>query len=288
MDMGQLREQLEFYFSDSNYARDRFMKEVAAKNNNLIPIDTILTFKRIKKLGATKQEIKQAIVDSEIVGLEGESLKKIENESYKAYCKDKELDKKIVCMKGFNKQASLDEIKEILKEYCKPVRISMRKNKEKEFIGDCVVEFKSAEDADEILKTKIEGEMEEGAKRRCLGENREIITIRMREYEEEIKKQREEATNKKFIEKVKRDFIGKLYKYETESKMDIADIKKIVKGAAFVDLDGAVIRMKYREDWDENEFKEEEKKIKLLRMTDEEAKEYADGLEIKKVPKKKK
>lgn len=288
MDMGQLREQLEFYFSDSNYARDRFMKEVAAKNNNLIPIDTILTFKRIKKLGATKQEIKQAIVDSEIVGLEGESLKKIENESYKAYCKDKELDKKIVCMKGFNKQASLDEIKEILKEYCKPVRISMRKNKEKEFIGDCVVEFKSAEDADEILKTKIEGEMEEGAKRRCLGENREIITIRMREYEEEIKKQREEATNKKFIEKVKRDFIGKLYKYETESKMDIADIKKIVKGAAFVDLDGAVIRMKYREDWDENEFKEEGKKIKLLRMTDEEAKEYADGLEIKKVPKKKK
>lgn len=288
MDMGQLREQLEFYFSDSNYARDRFMKEVAAKNNNLIPIDTILTFKRIKKLGATKQEIKQAIVDSEIVGLEGESLKKIENESYKAYCKDKELDKKIVCMKGFNKQASLDEIKEILKEYCKPVRISMRKNKEKEFIGDCVVEFKSAEDADEILKAKIEGEMEEGAKRRCLGENREIITIRMREYEEEIKKQREEATNKKFIEKVKRDFIGKLYKYETESKMDIADIKKIVKGAAFVDLDGAVIRMKYREDWDENEFKEEEIKIKLLRMTDEEAKEYADGLEIKKVPKKKK
>ncbi|KAL4240399.1 La-related protein 7 [Mactra antiquata] len=57
----KIREQMEFYFSDANLNKDRFLKKlIEATTDGYIPLDTFLHFKRIKAL----TEDKEVIADS--------------------------------------------------------------------------------------------------------------------------------------------------------------------------------------------------------------------------------
>jgi hypothetical protein len=51
--------QLEFYFSDSNFPADKFLRGEAEKSEDglSVPIETILSFKKMKNLGATQEMI---------------------------------------------------------------------------------------------------------------------------------------------------------------------------------------------------------------------------------------
>jgi hypothetical protein len=54
----QTRKQMEFYLSDSNVARDVFMKNlINAREDRYCPIETFLRFNRLKTLGATADDI---------------------------------------------------------------------------------------------------------------------------------------------------------------------------------------------------------------------------------------
>lgn len=289
MSLDKIREQVEYYFSNSNYCRDRFIQEVARKNNELIPIDTILTFNRLKSLQATKESVRKAVENSQVVSLEGDSLKKIKTDEYLAYVADKDISKRIAVMEGFPTDMTLDEIKEMLRPHCQPLRISMRRDSQKKFNGTCVVEFKTADDASAALSMSIEITKDAGSdeSKRQKMEPTTIKIISKDAYDSERKQREESERNKKFIDKVKRDFLDKLYEYESEEQLDILGIKKMVKNVAFVDLERKVLRMKYREDWETNEFEAEGKKIKLTKMIGDKAQAYVDSLQIKKVSKKK-
>ena len=62
----KVKEQIEFYFSDSNYPTDKFMREEAAKDReNYISLDVMLRFKKLKALTTDKSVIATAIADSD-------------------------------------------------------------------------------------------------------------------------------------------------------------------------------------------------------------------------------
>jgi hypothetical protein len=79
----KLRKQLEFYFSDSNFRRDKFMQEEAGKQaEGFIGIEVLLTFNRLKALleGVDDQTagVVSALSGSEaiVVSEDGKSLRR--------------------------------------------------------------------------------------------------------------------------------------------------------------------------------------------------------------------
>lgn len=310
MDINKIKKQIEYYFSDSNYAKDKFMNETAIKNKKCIPISIILTFKRMNDLNATVESVKEAVKDSTVVEVVDDCLKKIETKEFLEYKMNKKLNKRIVYMSGFPLDKTLDDIWELLDKQYNIVRVNMVKDHDKVFKGACFVEFSSEEDAKNILNAKIYVSSQKSSDERVKNSSDlcdEAVKKMKREEDdgcdESLKKDADflviiskeeylqnnlsKNKNDKFIEKVKNDFILKLYKYECFNELDYSDIKKLVRNCAFVDAKNKILRMKYCEDWTEKEFEEDNKKIKLTKLSEEEARNYVKGLVFKKVSKSK-
>ena len=57
-----IKRQIDFYFSDKNYFRDGFLKGIANKHpEKFVPIESLLTFNKVKKLCSSVEEIVQAV-----------------------------------------------------------------------------------------------------------------------------------------------------------------------------------------------------------------------------------
>eukprot|EP00178_Gracilaria_changii_P021371 TRINITY_DN63542_c0_g1_i1.p1 TRINITY_DN63542_c0_g1~~TRINITY_DN63542_c0_g1_i1.p1 ORF type:complete len:387 (+),score=69.13 TRINITY_DN63542_c0_g1_i1:249-1409(+) len=70
-DLGAIRTQLEYYFSDSNLPRDKFLRAKTEENEKgYVPIPTLLSFKRMESLGANVQNVIQAVKGSTLIGLD--------------------------------------------------------------------------------------------------------------------------------------------------------------------------------------------------------------------------
>lgn len=284
----KLREQLEFYFGDSNYSRDKFMIARASENDGFIPLSVMMTFKRLKDLNPTVEEIKEALKDSKIIETEEKDdalmLRKIQTDEFKEYLNDKELSKRVLYIKGFNTESSLDSIKEHLEKFCTPKRITMRRNESREFKGSCFVEFSSKEEAESVLKLQIPTSQNEDEVKKAKTE-KYLEIMGKDDYLSSKKKTKDEKKDEKFSERVKNSFIPKLYKVEMdgEKTCEIKDVKQVIPNCAFVDLPKKVVRMKFAEEWKEKEFTLNGDKIRLVKMEEDEAKEYLKRITIKKI-----
>lgn len=149
-----IKKQLEFYFSDSNYKIDKFLKEQCTTNNG-IPIQTLLQFKRLKQLKATEEDIRNISKELEIIEVVEDKIKKVETEEYKKYCEKDNIDECSVAILGFPLDYELDDVQKFLLQYMKPLLIRMRRNKNKEFTGNVIVELESEECAKKALEMEI-------------------------------------------------------------------------------------------------------------------------------------
>lgn len=293
MSLQKLKEQVEFYFSNSNYARDKFMIARARENDGWIPISVLLTFKRLQSMNATIESVKKAVERSDVVEMKDDCLRKIHTQDFMDYVNDKDISKRVVYMKGFDTDMSLDDVKEIIFQHFVPVRITLRRGEDKKFRGSCFVECSSAEQAEEVLKMKIElpTRNDDNLSKKQKKDPTFLEIMTKDEYVANHKKNEQEKKQDKFAEKVKANFIPRLYKYECAKPLEIQDIKNVVKECAFVDTLRKVVRMKYIEDWKEREFdiapNNEEAgqgtvKLNLIKLSEDEAKEYVKNLNIRK------
>lgn len=296
MDLKKLREQLEFYFSDSNYARDKFMIARASENDGYIPISVLMTFKRLQTLEPTIDQIREAIKGSTIIEMKDESLRKIQTEEFQEYLNDKEISKRVVYMKGFDLKADLDDIKEYLAKFCKPTRITMRRSEAREFKGSCFVEFATIAEAEEAKNLQIpiqkktdetstteKDTVEEAESSKRVKIEESYIEIMMKDdYFLNKKKGKGDKKDAAFSDRVKASFLPKLYKYEGGADLDIKDIKQAIPNSAFVDVSKKVIRMKFVEEWMEKDFTIKDENVVVKKMEEEEGKDYLKGITIKK------
>lgn len=73
-DIDAIRRQLEYYFSDSNLPRDKFLRAKTEENEDgFVKLSVLLTFNRLKNIGATEENMAKAICESEILGLDPDS-----------------------------------------------------------------------------------------------------------------------------------------------------------------------------------------------------------------------
>ncbi|KAJ1385614.1 hypothetical protein B484DRAFT_341640, partial [Ochromonadaceae sp. CCMP2298] len=75
VDVEAIKRQVEFYFSDSNFRRDTFLKNAAASDpNGYVPIATLLTFNRLKTLTADPAVVAECLKESESVDVSDDLL----------------------------------------------------------------------------------------------------------------------------------------------------------------------------------------------------------------------
>lgn len=286
-----IKKQIEFYFSDANLRVDTFLKNEIKKNDGWVDASVLLTFNKMKLLGADLDSVRASLKGSNIVELKEDEndlklyIKKIETEAYTAYINDKNIDKRILFVKGFKEDATFEEIEEYLGKHFEFVLLRMVRNKEKAFVGAVFVELKNDEDVDSALKMEIPIlESSEVVKKRKVegkdGINNFLLIKRKTDYTKENKTKKEDEKKEEQKKIILDDFKGKFYKYECNKTSDVKNIKDAVEDAAFVDLKEQIIRFKKIMDFDEKEYEKDELKIKVRKLKEEEAEEYSKNIKF--------
>lgn len=64
--LNNIRKQIEFYFSDANLSKNRFMKTLIDQSGYVL-LNVIMTFNRLKEMKATKEDVIKSLTKSAIV-----------------------------------------------------------------------------------------------------------------------------------------------------------------------------------------------------------------------------
>ncbi|GJQ80877.1 La [Trypoxylus dichotomus] len=157
--------QIEYYFGDINLPRDKFLQEKIKEDEGWVPLDVLLTFKRLASLTTDQDVIAKAIEKSESGLVEvSEDKKKLRRNPEKAAPelneeRVKNLRARTAYAKGFSKDEDLDSIVSFLEPHG-PIESCVRRTytdmatKEHKFKGSCFIIFKDAE----LCKKFIEAE----------------------------------------------------------------------------------------------------------------------------------
>uniref|UniRef100_A0A182QIZ7 Lupus La protein n=1 Tax=Anopheles farauti TaxID=69004 RepID=A0A182QIZ7_9DIPT len=157
--------QLEYYFGDANMAKDKFMKDqIAKEEGGWVPLDVLLTFKRLKALSEDKKVIVDAIAKSDEGLIEiSEDREKLRRHPERPLPEmneqlRQEIYGRTVYVKGFAPQhgTTMDELVEFFEPHEKVTNIVMRKYHDKPtkkylFKGSVLVTFVNKEQCEKFL-----------------------------------------------------------------------------------------------------------------------------------------
>eukprot|EP00126_Sphaerothecum_destruens_P013087 Sdes_comp22390_c0_seq1m20856 len=151
--------QVEFYFGDSNLPTDKFLQSVIQENDGWVPVETLLTFKRLRQLTEKPSEIVDALRLSEsgLLEIDEEGTKVKRSKAPESDILKQALQS--VYIKGFKETSTLEEIESFLEENIKDKKIlcvRMRRiPTSKVFKGSVFVEFSSVKEAEEVASMSL-------------------------------------------------------------------------------------------------------------------------------------
>lgn len=126
-------DQIEYYFSDSNLFRDKFLQGEIAKNDGWVLLSTLLTFKRLASLTTNSTVITDALDKSDEGLIEiSEDRERIRRHPERPLPEmNEELRKEIISrtayVKGFSQELDMQGLLEFFKNYPKVVNVVIRK-----------------------------------------------------------------------------------------------------------------------------------------------------------------
>lgn len=138
--------QVEFYFSDSNLPKDKFLKNVLANNDGWVPLATLLTFKRLQSLTTDMNELCAALRKSEgflQVDEEGTKVRRVPDvpETIDNHAR-------VVYAKRFPFETTIDDVSKFFSQFGKVLSVRFRRNFDsKKFKGTGFIEFSTEEEA---------------------------------------------------------------------------------------------------------------------------------------------
>jgi len=147
-DAQKLKKQLEFYFSNSNYPRDKFLRGVAAENDGFVPIKVLTTFNRVKNLSQDLGFITAVLSSSDELEVHDGKVKR----KTAVPEKDTSIDRSIY-IKGLplnNPGVTIESVSEFFSKFGEVLAIRLRRHKNKDFKGSAYIEFKNEEDAKKV------------------------------------------------------------------------------------------------------------------------------------------
>ncbi|XP_052866951.1 la-related protein 7 [Anopheles cruzii] len=145
-----IRTQIEFYFSDANLSKDRYMGQLL-RNDSFIPIDEFLKFNKIKALTTSVEDIATALKKSSFLALSDDNLKvRRQNELVaRANCEECTL-----YVESLPPKANHDWVRNVFSSYGKVAYVSLPKFKHSKKIKEFgFVEFEEETSVQKALKT---------------------------------------------------------------------------------------------------------------------------------------
>ena len=154
--LADIREQMEFYFSDANLDGDVYMKNsIAEREDRYVPVQNFLKFNRIQKMNATVGDILDACAASRTLEVDrSHALVR----SRKPFVPDPRRQYRTVSIRGFDKTETLDSLKDYFRENVGKVnKILMKKSTakgtgEKYFSGMVDVELPTEDAAKKLVE----------------------------------------------------------------------------------------------------------------------------------------
>lgn len=204
----KILKQVEFYFSDANLPRDRFLQEELKKNEEgWIALSVIASFKRMQALSTDLAVIAEAVKASELVEVSADGLSVRRAVALPEQTADSM--KTCVFVRGFNVETTtLEQLEEFFAGVSTEVAaIRLRRNvQSKAFKGSVFLHLKSEEEAARLVELKT---------LTCGEETVEILS--MTAFMEEQNAKKMANSSKKSEESV-----------EEAAPMTVEDVKKMV------------------------------------------------------------
>lgn len=129
----EIIDQVEYYFSDANLFRDKFLQAETAKNEGWIPLSTLITFKRLASLSTDIKVIVDALDKSDSGLLEinedRQSIRRHPERPLPEKNEDtrKEIISRTAYVKGFPKELEMPDLLEFFKTFPKVSHLVIRK-----------------------------------------------------------------------------------------------------------------------------------------------------------------
>jgi lupus La protein len=158
MTEAKVLKQIEYYFSDSNLPKDKFLWEtVNSDPEGWVDIDILLRFNRLKSLTTDHEVIKNAVKKSaELLELNEDGTKIRRKIQIKPKADD--IIERSIYVQGIPTSVNkpVEAIEEYLTKYeIEAVHINAFRNKNRTFKGEAFIELKTKEDAEKILAKKL-------------------------------------------------------------------------------------------------------------------------------------
>eukprot|EP01041_Mallomonas_annulata_P012863 gene12863-27128_t len=158
--LANVRSQLEFYFSDSNYRRDTFLRSAAESDpEGFVPITTMLKFNKLKALTMDPLIVAEAIKESQTLSVSAENDRVKRTQALPI---DDTSNLRTLYVKGFpttDESGIIETVKQIFSKYGNVLFVRLRRDAEKKFKGSCFVEFGSTEEMNAaVAAASLEGE----------------------------------------------------------------------------------------------------------------------------------
>eukprot|EP01127_Copromyxa_protea_P002895 TRINITY_DN12816_c0_g1_i1.p1 TRINITY_DN12816_c0_g1~~TRINITY_DN12816_c0_g1_i1.p1 ORF type:complete len:339 (+),score=112.80 TRINITY_DN12816_c0_g1_i1:60-1019(+) len=186
---GKIKKQIEFYFGDSNYPKDKFMNETAEKNEGWIPVPTLFLFKRLASMTTDATVLYEACKDSTVVVFD-ETKTKVKRATevdastlatYKA---------RSIEVYKLQDDATMEQLEEFFATYGKVLSVRLL-NRQGKFMNGARVEFATEEEAKKVC---------ENAELELNGQKIKIVKSSEKEKKEKTKRVQTPQAEVKYVQ----------------------------------------------------------------------------------------
>jgi lupus La protein len=149
--------QIEYYFGDINFSKDKFLIEEAKKDDGWIPLETMIKFNRLKILTEDFEVIVKALKKSKQqlmeINEDGKKIRRSPSKPLPEFNQERkeELLHRSLYVKGFPPEATIDTLLEFFKPY-DVEGIQMRRMINKKFKGSVFATFMTKEGCEKFLQ----------------------------------------------------------------------------------------------------------------------------------------
>jgi len=149
-----LLHQVEFYFGDSNYPKDKFLRAQAAQDEEgYVSLAILITFERMKSIGVVDVAQLASI-------LKGSELLQVKEDGTMVKRKtplpqEDQTGPRSIFSKGWPKGISIEDVEKVFQAHGTVRCVRIRKDKQKEQKGSVFVEMGSPEEAKELVGKEI-------------------------------------------------------------------------------------------------------------------------------------
>mmetsp|Transcript_16204 Transcript_16204/g.22502 ORF Transcript_16204/g.22502 Transcript_16204/m.22502 type:complete len:332 (-) Transcript_16204:9-1004(-) len=228
--------QIEFYFSDSNYPKDRWLRGKAAQNEEgYVPLTDIASFKRVVQLTSDVELIKKSLEKSSKLQMNSDKtmVKRIEP----LPTEDPTISRSIYCKGLVKENTTIEQVQDFFNKYGTVLSVRLRKDKEGKLKPSCFVEFDSEATAEKVRNTQPPIKLDD----------QELTIYMKREYYNKKKetrkgpkdgkqdndnkrKRNDNNNNENAEEEVKEEIVpGRVLKFKNIGEIAAIDLKDIAK-----------------------------------------------------------